>query len=331
MSMSSRILPLAGAALAFAVNAAAAAPQYHLVDLGPGTGTKLNWYGEVSGRTQGRPALWHDGAWHFLHGSHKTVVDDLGNNRVAVGTRGLGRGDHDTPIAVMWKPDGRQLDLVPDAARSYGRFIRSDGTAYGMAEPKHGHAYPFSFQAGRLTALPYVEDWAWTKPNAVNDVRQIAATGQSVPQDGQCPSEPLLYTNGAWVHLGSLGGDCGSAIGINDDGVVVGFSTVAGSDAAHAFRWFDGVMTDLGSLGGGYAWANDINEEGTTVGYSADAKLNPHAVVWRDGPITALDTVVDAQPDGEMIEALSINENGQILVRGVGNDLKDHTYRLDPM
>jgi len=332
MGTPSRLVPFAAIALAcmLAATASTAAPLYHLVDLGPSTGSNLNGHGEVSGAAQGRPSLWHDGAWHALSGSRKAEVEGLGNNRVAVGTHGLGRDS--LPAALVWKPDGQRVELAPDARISYGTVMRSDGTAYGMLAPRGGgHARPFRWQAGELTALPYAGGWAWTKPNAANKAQQIAGTGQSVPQDGQCPSEPLLFTQGAWRRLGSLGGDCGGASGINDFGVVVGFTTVAGSDAGHAFVWKDGAMTDLGSLGGGYATADDINADGLIVGYSADENLDPHAVVWRDGAITALDTVVDPPPDGTMVEAIAINGNGQILVIGVGDDTRFHTWRLDPL
>jgi probable HAF family extracellular repeat protein len=334
MTLPFRFGALAGVALALLATAVPAEPQYHPVDLGRSVGTKLNFPGEVSGNVRGRPALWYDGAWHDLHGSDKTVVNDLANNRVAVGTRGLDRAGQSTPTAVMWKPDGRQVDLAPDAELSFGTFIRSDGTAFGMMKPEGGgHSTPFRWQAGRLKALPYVPGWAWTKPHGANDAhpRQIAATAQSVAEDGQCPSEPVLFTEDAWLRLGSLGGDCGGANAVNDDGTVVGFTSVDRGHASHAFVWKNGVMTDLGSLGGSRAAANDISKGGTIVGYATDARLDPHPVAWREGAITALDAVLDRAPDGTMLEALAINEAGQILVLGIASDGHAHTWRLDPL
>jgi len=73
MGTPSRLVPFAAIALAcmLAATASTAAPLYHLVDLGPSTGSNLNGHGEVSGAAQGRPSLWHDGAWHALSGSRK--------------------------------------------------------------------------------------------------------------------------------------------------------------------------------------------------------------------------------------------------------------------
>src|SRR5690242_12965143 len=50
--------------------------------------------------------------------------------------------------------------------------------------------------------------------------------------------------------LGTLGGSFSLAGGMNEEGSVVGFSTVAGNGAVHAFLWRSGEMTDLGTLGG---------------------------------------------------------------------------------
>jgi probable HAF family extracellular repeat protein len=48
--------------------------------------------------------------------------------------------------------------------------------------------------------------------------------------------------------LGTLGGTFSQAYGINNNGSVVGFATLTGDTALHAFRWRKGVMTDLSTL-----------------------------------------------------------------------------------
>ena len=53
--------------------------------------------------------------------------------------------------------------------------------------------------------------------------------------------------------LGTLGGPTSVALGLNDAGVVVGFSETGVihplfGPIVHAFRWEDGVMEDLGPL-----------------------------------------------------------------------------------
>lgn len=67
--------------------------------------------------------------------------------------------------------------------------------------------------------------------------------------------------------LGTLGGGTVStANGINNAGVVVGASEMAGF-GTHAFRWTGGAMTDLGAEpGASYSTANAVNDAGQVAG-----------------------------------------------------------------
>jgi probable HAF family extracellular repeat protein len=76
--------------------------------------------------------------------------------------------------------------------------------------------------------------------------------------------------------IGSLGGPgcigCGSAAyGINDQGLVVGWSQTYYQSPYHAIKYdmSTGTMTDLGTLSGGdFSWAWKVNEQNDIVGYS---------------------------------------------------------------
>ncbi len=68
-----------------------------------------------------------------------------------------------------------------------------------------------------------------------------------------------------FVDLGTLGGNCSYANGINDKGQVVGKSYTS-SGKSHAFLYTNGSMTDLGTLGGKSSYANGINNKGQVVG-----------------------------------------------------------------
>lgn len=84
------------------------------------------------------------------------------------------------------------------------------------------------------------------------------------------------------IDLGSFGGTCGNAFGLNNNGQVVGQSNLFGDQATHAFLWDRATgLTDLGTLGGDYSSAFAINGYGTVVGASylpGDTQLN--AVLW---------------------------------------------------
>jgi probable HAF family extracellular repeat protein len=107
-------------------------------------------------------------------------------------------------------------------------------------------------------------------------------------------TNPFLWERGKGMKsIGSLGGTCSAATDLNNQGQVVGESTVTGDLYFHAFLW-DGSIHDLGgSFGGNNASANAINDHGEAVGgayYPGETVF--HAALWRHvGNITDLGTL----------------------------------------
>ncbi len=66
----------------------------------------------------------------------------------------------------------------------------------------------------------------------------------------------------------TLGGAQNAALGVNQPGMVVGWSETGNAQHRHAFVYFNGRMRDLGTLGGENSVANDINSRGSVVGWS---------------------------------------------------------------
>jgi probable HAF family extracellular repeat protein len=100
----------------------------------------------------------------------------------------------------------------------------------------------------------------------INRVGQIVGASQA---SGDGPHHAFLFTEGAMIDLGTLGGTASQADAISSRGLVVGWSRIP-SGEQHAFLWSSGQMLDLNRLAniGGGIWleeATAINDIGQVV------------------------------------------------------------------
>jgi probable HAF family extracellular repeat protein len=110
--------------------------------------------------------------------------------------------------------------------------------------------------------------------------------------------------------LGTLPGYLRStAMAINDNGQVAGYSTDVSGFTTHGFLYSNGTMTDLGTLGGTFSAATGINSIGQVVGYSSLANGMTHAFLYSNGVMTDLGTL----PGGNSSSASAINSSGDIV------------------
>ena len=153
--------------------------------------------------------------------------------------------------------------------------------------------------------------------------------GQVVGISGTCfvavgsfsAARALLWQNGTLTNLGSLGGVAwNTPVAINEDGAVVGFSDLPGDEDGnpnfHAFIWTkNGGMQDLKTLpGDAISEATGINQEGQVVGVSYGAGFsNPRAVLWQNGKIVDLNTLIPAGSQLYLLSANDINDEGVIV------------------
>jgi probable HAF family extracellular repeat protein len=169
-------------------------------------------------------------------------------------------------------------------------------------------------------------------------------TGTTVSTAGTAPfgpansaptavAHPFLYQRGKMTGLATLGGTDAIATAINSAGVVVGYSQTKGDLATHPFSYVNGKMSDLGApKGSNDAWATAINASGVVVG---DFRVSPtsstqHAFVDIKGTMTDLNSLIPKNSGYTLIDATSINNNGQIVVNAVNKSGQETSLLLTP-
>jgi probable HAF family extracellular repeat protein len=115
-------------------------------------------------------------------------------------------------------------------------------------------------------------------------------------------------------NIGTLGGTCTFAYGLNNRGQIAGYASLKGDQNSRAFLWENGVMRDLGgSLGGIATFAFALNETGQAVGggnLGGDSAAYFHAALWtKVGQITDLGTL----GNDPCSNATDINAIGQVI------------------
>ncbi len=143
------------------------------------------------------------------------------------------------------------------------------------------------------------------------------AGGQRVGAQTASPQTTYIVTD-----LGTLGGTSSLAGYVNNNGAVVGNSTLAGDAVTRGFLWENGSMIDLGSLPAEpNAVADNANErlqvaggaDGASTDHDANAcwcpsNLDCHSFLWQSGTMTDLGTM-----GGNSSFAQWINNRGQIV------------------
>jgi probable HAF family extracellular repeat protein len=181
--------------------------------------------------------------------------------------------------------------------------------------------------------------------------------GQAVGSTGTCANtlvppfvigeHAVMWDSHGVVHdLGNLGGSANPnvlgignvAFAINDRSQVTGISVLPDGINTHAFLWTSVTgMQDLGTLPGDNMSAGlGMNNLGDVAGASIagpDPLAGvPKAVIWHNGHITDLNTVVPADTSLFLLTAFQINDVGQVAGFGVDlNTSEVHGFLATPV
>ncbi|MCI0539255.1 MAG: hypothetical protein L0Z50_28955 [Verrucomicrobiales bacterium] len=301
----------------------AAEPRYHLIDLGSLGGRQfyphfsgiegrlLNNEGTVIGGSatpDPDPFGWNDVTTsHTFEWSKGSLTDlaptafgDKANFSQAFWVNDLGRSvgiatynaaDRATPRykAVLWK-DRQMIDL---------------GTLGG--DQSYAHA---------INKRDQVVGWA------LDGVTSSAKIWSDYPHPFATQQRAALWENGSAQDLGTLGGPCAWALGINEAGQVIGQSLTAVATGGQkqvgevrwtrpvaGFIWQNGTMVDLGNLGGTWVLPQRINQRGQVVGFATlrgDGSFHPF--LWNEGVMKDLGTF-----GGNDGQANAINDAGEVV------------------
>ena len=226
----------------------------------------------------------------------------------------------------------RNLSLYSGFGQSQIQDINEGGTVVGYGITNGGGGPQDGLMHGLVKLSPF------------NQSRYIGGTGQS--SRAHAINESTEVTGGAligagasemrvyiWKEDGTIegnlqfggtlsGGDYSEGYDINDSGLVVGRATDS-SNRIRAFKWqssnIGGALEDIGTLGGTESVARAINNAGQIVGRSQTSNGEGHAFIYENGQMYDLNDYASGKPGFVIVDAYSINENGQVLVRALKN------------
>jgi probable HAF family extracellular repeat protein len=335
---------LAAVALAAPAAAQPPLPTYAVVDLGlPQVAADVEVRGinaagavvgtvdeDVSGGIIQHPFLWQGGTYTVLDGAVPEGQATAINARSEIVGVVYAPG---TSHAVRWV-NGQATDLgtLPGATFAVAQGLDEHGDVVG-ASGRGNTSRAVVWQGGAVTALAAVD--AADMAVAINANDQVVGSTMLGGTDVG-PTRAVLWEKGGYVDLGTLGGDASEAWQINDQGQVVGDSTTTPGDRSptHAFLWQAGAMTDLGTLAGYEASsARDVNNAGQIVGTASNPNSpDSVAVLWVNGQIVDLNSLLPADSAVQLREAVAITDDGQILCTGwAKDDRRTHGFILTPV
>jgi probable HAF family extracellular repeat protein len=130
--------------------------------------------------------------------------------------------------------------------------------------------------------------------------------------------------------LGPFDNNRNDVLALNDLEQCAGVSFNSETGRIEAFRESNGQRSMLGTLGGSFSIARDLNNHGEVVGGSlTEGDESFHGFLYRNNELHDLNEFLDPGTGWELIQALGINNHGEII--GIGSNTgQDRIVLLRP-
>jgi probable HAF family extracellular repeat protein len=188
-----------------------------------------------------------------------------------------------------------------------------------------GQRIAFIYQNGQMqfVGTPYAFDTA----DDINDAGRIV--GSEYVGDGITKSYLLNGTQVTYIE--TLGGRASYAHAVNSSDQVVGEAEYSVNNIfKHAFLYSNGQLRDLNAFGAPQSFAYDINDAGQIVGnINLTTFSDPRAFIHDGTTMRNLNSLIPQNSGWVLQEARSINNNGQIVGKGLINN-QTHAFLLAP-
>lgn len=271
------------------------------------------------------------GKTYQLLGDHRETDGDRGGLKaLSVGPAGtrLGNKGHSHSLPFLVRDGHTEFFQHPDEGRVFLRAINNQGHIIGWLDTFHQvqHDRPpsktrksFLWRDGELTDIT-ASDGGKFQAYDLNDMGDVVGTADSL--DDNHASHAWLWQDGRMTDLGTLGW-YSIPHAINSAGQVVGVSATDEQDEdnpVHGFLWDNGIMINLdGTSEVRASRPLAINAHGQIVG-QLDIEDGPiYGFLWQDGKMHDLNELVAPELSWEILEAVDINDKGQIACNGERN------------
>jgi probable HAF family extracellular repeat protein len=204
---------------------------------------------------------------------------------------------------------------------SEARAVNDRGEVVGFSETVRGRqtVHAFLWIDGVMSDLGEgAGSFETSRAFAINNLTQIVGNFTSAPdpdwEDERREPRAFLWHGGFRRDLGTLNGHKGSsALALNDEGQVVGWSGSESDGIFEAVLWSGGRINGLGVLEGDeISVARDINNQGQVIGWSGTADGSRRPFLWHEGQMLDLNAALPGREAWRLREAVAINDSGWI-------------------